>query len=314
MSNTLPWLLCALLLATASPLQADQLTLAGGAKFSGPIVKETDDQVFIDLGFTILGIPRSAILHRESESSELQTTADLIQTRGLYAESGLPDLTVREAVEKFASGVVLVRTPRSIGSGFIINESGYIITNNHVIQGEVQASVTVYEKNEEQFQKRVFEDVEIVAINPYVDLALLKIPEEELEGTQLTRVFLGRMEELRVGQTVFAVGAPEGMERSVSQGIVSIRNRQSGGLVYIQTTAALNPGNSGGPLFNTRGEVVGVNAWILQFSEGLNFAIPVNYLKHFLDNRDAFAFDRDNPNTGYRYLPPPTRPPPSSDP
>ncbi|MGH7340104.1 MAG: S1C family serine protease, partial [Candidatus Rokuibacteriota bacterium] len=111
------------------------------------------------------------------------------------------------------------------------------------------------------------------------------------------------------GHTVFAVGAPEGLERSVSEGIVSTTNRENRGLVYIQTTAQVNPGNSGGPLFNRRGEVIGVVAWKVLFSEGLNFAIPIDYVKHFLDNRDAFAFDRDNPNNGRKYLPPPRRAP-----
>jgi serine protease Do len=69
----------------------------------------------------------------------------------------------------------------------------------------------------------------------------------------------------------------------------------------------VNPGNSGGPLFDRKGQVVGVVAWKLLFSEGLNFAIPINYVQHFLDNRDAFAFDRDNPNNGRHYLPPPKK-------
>jgi serine protease Do len=93
----------------------------------------------------------------------------------------------------------------------------------------------------------------------------------------------------------------------VSEGIVSTTNRENKGMVYIQTTAQVNPGNSGGPLFNRKGEVVGVVAWKLLFSEGLNFAIPIDYVQHFLDNRDAFAYDRDNPNNGRKYLPPPKK-------
>jgi serine protease Do len=79
------------------------------------------------------------------------------------------------------------------------------------------------------------------------------------------------------------------------------------GDLYLQTTAQINPGNSGGPLFNLRGEVVGVTNMKLMFSEGLGFAIPIAYVKHFLDNRDAFAFDKTNPNSGVRYLEAPRR-------
>ena len=93
-----------------------------------------------------------------------------------------------------------------------------------------------------------------------------------------------------------------GLERSVSQGIISTKNRNFEGVVYIQTTAEINPGNSGGPLFNSRGEVIGVTNMKLLGAEGLGFAIPIAYVKHFLRNRDAFAFDQNNPNTGYRYL------------
>jgi serine protease Do len=120
-------------------------------------------------------------------------------------------------------------------------------------------------------------------------------------------VFLSRDPQLQDGDEVFAIGNPLGLERSVSQGIIGTRNRNVKGLVYIQTTAEINPGNSGGPLFNARGEVIGVTNMKLLFAEGLGFAIPVAYLKLFLDHHEAFAFDRNNPNTGYRYLDPPRR-------
>ena len=103
------------------------------------------------------------------------------------------------------------------------------------------------------------------------------------------------------------MGNPLGLERSVSQGIVSTRNRNFEGLVYLQTDTAINPGNSGGPLFNLRGEVIGVINMKSTMGENLGFAIPINYAKDFLRNREAFAFDKDNPNTGHRYLDPPRR-------
>ena len=94
---------------------------------------------------------------------------------------------------------------------------------------------------------------------------------------------------------------------SVSKGIISLKNRLIGGRLYIQTTAQINPGNSGGPLFNNRGEVIGVNNMkiIAMGAEGLGFSIPTRVLKTFLNNREAFAFDPTNPNTGFRYTHPP---------
>ena len=299
--------LCLGLLGLAGEARGDELQLAGGAVVRGTILKETSDALYVDLGFTVLTVPRNQILDRRSgeAASELESGAET--RRGIYAKKALPEISVRDAVETFGEGVVLIKNPSSLGSGFIVNEEGWIVTNAHVVQGETEVTVTVYAKAGQQIERKVFERVKIVAINPQVDLALLQIDPAELGATKLTKVFLGDIDRVKQGQAVFAIGAPEGLERSVSEGIVSTTNREREGLVYIQTTAQVNPGNSGGPLFNKNGEVVGVVAWKLLFSEGLNFAIPINYVQHFLDNRDAFAFDRDNPNNGRRYLSPPKK-------
>ena len=145
----------------------------------------------------------------------------------------------------------------------------------------------------------------IIALNPFFDLALLQVTPPK--DVKFRPVMLAKDRALQDGEEVFAIGNPLGLVRSISQGIVSTRNRNVKGLVYIQTTADINPGNSGGPLFNSRGEVIGVTNMKLQFAEGLGFAIPVPYLKLFLENHEAYAFDRNNPNTGYRYLDPPRR-------
>jgi serine protease Do len=120
-------------------------------------------------------------------------------------------------------------------------------------------------------------------------------------------LYLAAASSVTDGDTVFAIGNPLGLERTVSRGIVSKKNRAEQGLVYIQTTTQINPGNSGGPLFNDRGEVIGVTNMGYLFAEGLNFAIPVRYVIDFLRNRDAYAYDQDNPNSGYQYLEAPSR-------
>ena len=140
------------------------------------------------------------------------------------------------------------------------------------------------------FRRQRVKDVKIIALNPFFDLALLQIP--KVEGVEFQPVYLSEDADYREGDMVFAIGNPLGLERSVSQGIVSTRNRNFEGLVYIQTTAQINPGNSGGPLFNARGEVIGVTNMKLTFGEGLGFAIPATYLKNFLDDYQAFAFDK----------------------
>ena len=307
MSRRLPLFVLSLALIPAAA-RADELVLAGGSVVRGPVLKESNDALFVDLGFTVLTVPRASILQRTSDADAAAASKAAGETsRGLYSRSALAELTVKEAVDRFGEGVVLIKNPSALGSGFIIREDGHIVTNAHVVQGETQLTVTVYKKVDGAFEKKVYEKVKILAVNPFVDLALLQIDAAELGDTKLTKVYLGNADEVKVGNSVFAVGAPQGLERTVSEGIVSTTNRENKGMVYIQTTAQVNPGNSGGPLFDRKGQVVGVVAWKLLFSEGLNFAIPIHYVQHFLDNRDAFAFDRDNPNNGRHYLPPPKK-------
>jgi serine protease Do len=153
--------------------------------------------------------------------------------------------------------------------------------------------------------------VRIIAMNKYKDLALLKV--EDTGAPKFATVPLGDSDLLSVGERAFAIGSPLGFERTVTEGIVSTKTREVSGELYIQTTAQINPGNSGGPLFNLRGEVVGVTNMKIIFSDGIGFAIPVDGVKFFLKNRDAYAYDTDNPSNAYRYLEPPRRPPSPGD-
>jgi serine protease Do len=284
----------------------EELRLADGALLRGRVIKETEDDLFVDVGFTVLEVPRGAVVGRASAAPSDRPAGGEVR-RGLWSQAELPELSVKEAVARFAESVVQVKVPGALGSGFIVSDDGYVVTNNHVVQGETEVSIVLYPKAGDQIDKQTFAKVRIVAVNPFVDLALLKIDEEELKGRKLVKAFFGDDEAVRVGETVFAIGSPMGLERSVSEGVISTTTRAIEGRVYLQTTAAINPGNSGGPLFNTKGEVVGVNSLKIMFSDGLGFAIPVGYVKHFVDNREAFSFDRENPNSGYRYLPPPRR-------
>jgi serine protease Do len=213
--------------------------------------------------------------------------------------------SVRDLVKQVGEAVVQVRTPGGLGSGFIINEDGFLMTNFHVIEGETQISVEVYLQKNGELDRKVYKQVRIIAINKFEDLALLKI--EDKDTSKFKYVVMGSADSLSVGERVFAVGSPLGLERTVTEGILSTKTRQLGGELYLQTTAQINPGNSGGPLFNMGGEVIGVTNMKITFGEGLGFAIPVESVKFFLDHRDSFAYSNDNPSTPYHYLEPPSR-------
>jgi serine protease Do len=292
------------LLATATPAWADVLEMKTGQKIEAPVLKEASDALYVDLGFDVVRVPTAMINkrhHKQDKAPAPSATED-----ECYMTARLPVRTVKELAATYGEGVVLVQTPAGLGSGFFINTRGYCITNYHVIERETRVAVTLFHRGAGgEFTRRRIDDVKIIALNPFLDLALLQVPEQP--DFKFQPVYLCHDDDEKEGDEVFAIGNPLGLERSVSRGIVSTRNRSFQGLVYIQTTTQINPGNSGGPLFNARGEVVGVTNMKAIFGEGIGFAIPVSYLKHFLANRDSFAFDKNNPNTGYRYLDPPRR-------
>jgi len=250
-------------------------------------------------------LPRASVLAvRRDAGRERSAEAPAAVPGALFQRVARAELSVRENVELVGAGVVLIKVPGASGSGFVISREGHLVTNAHVIQGERNVSVTLFPARAE---KRLVERVEILAVNPYWDLALLRLPEKELAGLELAPIPFGRFEEVRTGEPVFSIGNPLGLERTISEGIVSTKNRASNGMLYIQTTAPTNPGNSGGPLFNLKGEMIGVVSWHYAFNEGLNFAIPVSTVEAFLENREAFAFDKTNPNFGILYLAPPRK-------
>ena len=308
-------------------LFGDTIVLKQGQALTGDILAEKETLLIVDIGVTVLTIPKEDILEYEytktlepedvdangldvndldvktGESHPRQQQAGT--TGQLYHTSNLKKTTIEKCVDAISEAVVKVSTPAAMGSGFFLNEEGYLITNYHVIEKETKIEVTVFQKVKDGFEKKKFKKVKIEAINPFVDLALLKV--EDLGDRKVKYAYLGDIDRIKVGEEVFAIGNPLGLERTVTDGVISTISRAFEGLVYIQTNADINPGNSGGPLFNLAGEVIGVTNMGYIFFGGLGFAIPIDYVKHFIENRDAFVYDKDNPNTGYKYLQPDRR-------
>lgn len=167
---------------------------------------------------------------------------------------------------------------RSLGSGFLISEDGYIVTNNHVIEGADKIQVKL--KTGEEY------DAEIVGRDSKTDLALIRIAPEKA----LPYIRMGDSDALKVGEWVMAIGSPFGLEQTVTAGIVSAKGRVIGSGDYddfIQTDASINPGNSGGPLINLEGEVVGINTAIVASGQGIGFAIPVNLARGIVEQLRA---------------------------
>jgi serine protease Do len=169
------------------------------------------------------------------------------------------------------------RREKSLGSGVIVSPEGYILTNNHVVDGASDVRVTLSDKRELQ--------AKIVGTDPKTDIAVLKI-----DATNLKPVILGDSSKVEVGDTALAIGDPFGVGQTVTKGIISATGRGNLGIEdyedFIQTDAPINPGNSGGALINDRGELVGINTAIIGQSggsQGIGFAVPVNLAHQVLD-------------------------------
>lgn len=162
----------------------------------------------------------------------------------------------------------------ALGSGFLIDKEGFIVTNNHVIDGADE--IIVKFPNNKEYKAK------IVGADPLTDLALLKI---EAKRDNLQPIALGDSDKAEIGDWVVAIGNPLGLGGTVTAGILSAKGRVIGEGPYddfMQTDVAINPGNSGGPLINMRGEVIGINTAIIQSAQGLGFAVPVNILKNIV--------------------------------
>jgi len=197
---------------------------------------------------------------------------------------------------------------QGLGSGFIYDPRGYILTNRHVIRGADEIIVTL--EGGKKMKAR------IIGADPKTDVAVIKV-----DGKDLPHVKLGDSQTLDVGDWVLAIGNPFGLTQTVTSGIVSAKGRSRMGILeyedFIQTDAAINPGNSGGPLVNIDGEVVGMNTAILSGSGGymgIGFAIPVNVIKHVLSMGFSKKTVEDAPRRAAPQTPPKRPQPPAQAP
>ncbi len=223
---------------------------------------------------------REIVAHSLSEDASPHTED------GAYSDIELLDAyskSVTSVVARVGSAVVHVHVKKKnrtmapaeaegSGSGVIITPDGYIVTNNHVIEDAGSIDVTL--------PAGTSCVAEVIGQDPATDIALLRI-----SGSALPMACLGDSDTLRVGQLAIAVGNPFGFQSTVTAGVISALGRslrsRTGRLIenVIQTDAALNPGNSGGPLVDSRGNVIGINTAIIQFAQGICFAIPVNTMR-----------------------------------
>jgi hypothetical protein len=179
-------------------------------------------------------------------------------------------LTTAELAKRASGSVVTITTSNGQGSGVILDRNGTIVTNLHVVRGETSVSVKLANGD-------IYDDVTVVDVDVRKDLVILKI-----KAFGLTTVPLGNSDQVSVGDRVVLIGSPQGLDRTVSDGLISALRDTGLGLRLIQTDAAASPGSSGGGLFNDVGQLIGILSSKLSSGENLNFAIPVNYIRGLL--------------------------------
>ncbi len=314
-SIAMPWAIVAWGLAASgfSTRAADvvTVTLVGGGRVTAPLLRQNDEGVVLDLGFEVLQIPAKRVLDVSRDAKDEKGGGGEV-ARDIFRTGRLEARDVPELVRRFGDAVVLVRNPGGLGTGFLTSREGHVVTNYHVVEKQTRLQVTLFRKTDTGFEKTELRKVKIIALQPLRDLAILQLDPEEAKGKLPEPVVINDRDDLRVGDMVFAIGNPLGLERSVTQGIVSSTTRTIDQVRLIQTDAAINPGNSGGPIFNARGEVVAVACAGAAVFQGLAFGIPANELVDFLVHRDTYLYDESQPQNGVTYLPPPWKPGPPS--
>lgn len=221
------------------------------------------------------GLPSLSNLVKETKPSVVNiSTTTVVRGSTPNRQGNLREFFGDEFFDKFFGDVPTREfKQRSLGSGFVIDKEGYILTNNHVVENA--SSIRVKLSDDKEY------DAKVVGRDAKTDIALIKISPKN----SLPVAALGDSDKLDVGDWVVAVGNPYGLDHTVTAGIVSAKGRIIGQGPYddfIQTDASINPGNSGGPLFNLRGEVVGINSAIISGGQGIGFAVPVNIAKSLL--------------------------------
>jgi S1-C subfamily serine protease len=227
-------------------------------------------------------------LQTETQSQLIELSENVLETKESLTSLGAQFSTIDTEISKLKASVssdfsgiieesiksvVTIRTDVSQGSGFFIANNGYIITNAHVMEGAKAATIITYDGKSHKVQK--------IGENTGMDITLLKIENENYSPLELAD-----SDEIKQGERVIAIGNPLGLSFSVTQGIISnVHQKGENGLnAYVQIDAALNSGNSGGPLINIDGEVIGINNFKISGAESLGFALESNYIKTTVNN------------------------------
>jgi hypothetical protein len=194
--------------------------------------------------------------------------------------------TISQLAERILPAIVVVNTATGNGSGVIVDDSGVIATNYHVIEDSSNVSIELQNGD-------VYQNIGVISVDQIKDIALLKI-----DGFDLPTVEFGNSNNVAVGEDVLVMGAPRGMEQTVSRGIVSAIRDPGEGYRLIQTDAAISPGSSGGGMFNLEGELVGLTVSYLEDAQNINFVIPINYVRGMFSTQTQYPLSDLAQNIG----------------
>lgn len=285
-----------------SSATAGTITLADGTTITSPKIDDKQTEISVP----VVG---KTVTFTGKNTSEKKISKPFYY---FDADPNAPTLRYKQLIQKVGPAVVTVVQDNGLGSGFIIHPDGYVITNQHVISGSYKGNLRIKFHTTQNgiIKHELFKKVRVIAVSPRYDIALLKI--EGFKDRNFPYVSIATGNQVEKGDEVVAIGAPKGLERTSTKGYISLSNRSYEQfkdphfqLVYIQHTAEINGGNSGGPLFNMQGQVVGINSLGAPGSDGIGFAISADFLKFFLENQKVYALSGRNMTSSFLYLAPP---------
>lgn len=229
--------------------------------------------------YSKIGQISSNLINAENSIQKISTTQTSFEKQISEIKAGT-SADFSGIIESSLNSVVAIVTDVGQGTGFIVNENGFIVTNAHVLFNAKYAKAITAQKESI--------DSELVGYNLNMDLAVLKIP------GQFNKFEIGNSDEVKIGEKVIAIGNPLGLSFSATEGIISARDRVGSNNLpyYFQTDVSLNPGNSGGPLINKQGEVIGINNFKISGAENIGFALESNYIRQTINQITITAINQ----------------------
>jgi len=287
----------------SSNAMAGVVLLRNGSRIEAPLLQHDAQSTVVDLGYKVAAIPAGDILSVDDRSSDSKSAT---ATNTYYSTEKPPQLSSPEdTVAACGGAVVLVKSSHDLGSGFFINKKGYLVTDNNIVKGDQHLTVIRFKKENGELKRIVYHDIDVVSEAAFHGVAVLKV--NGISDDLNTVVSLAESNSEKVNDEVFAIGHNNKKGYHVIKGVIRRTNMDYGDNLYDRVDISVGPDYSGGPIFNSSGQVIGFMNIEMRTVKGFGFMMPTHSIKYVLDRTSGFSFDLETMKSGYTYPKPPSR-------